>query len=467
MSQRDQLVSECVLVLDIGKTNIKVQVLDNRLSPVFERGKANSVLSASPYPHFDVDAIWHWLLSVIRDAAKVHNIAAISVTTHGATAAVVDRNQPGNGLVLPLLDYESELPESRSAQYQRVRPGFQETLSPNLPLGLNLGRQLFWLQGEFPNAFQKATNILLYPQYWVWRLTGVACSEVTSLGCHTDLWNPRKRDYSSLVGSMGWGSLFAPIKAADETAGTVRHSICEQTGLNPNCRVTVGIHDSNASYLRYINRDTDKNFAVISTGTWAITMASGVPLDRLDEQRDMLANVDYRGRPVACARFMAGRDYERICQQLGYTPDTPVTEKDIADIIKRGAYALPQFTPGSGPFPNREGLLSDGTDEINGAALATMYSALMLDVELDILKAEGDIFIEGAFLRNRLLCRLLASLRRDQTVYLSGDEAGTTKGGAVLAGFEEFMTESLELCQPLTVTDLYLYQENWTAYLTQ
>ena len=31
----------------------------------------------------------------------------------------------------------------------------------------------------------------MYPQYWAYRLTGVLANEVTSLGCHTDLWNYR------------------------------------------------------------------------------------------------------------------------------------------------------------------------------------------------------------------------------------------------------------------------------------
>lgn len=465
MSEVNRPGGDCVLVLDIGKTNIKVQVLDNRLASLFERSKANHVIDAGPYPHFDVAAIWTWLLSAISEAVKAHKIAAISVTTHGATAALVDRHQSGDGLVLPVLDYESDLPESRFAQYQKVRPEFQETLSPTLSGGLNLGRQLFWLQYEYAGDFQQATDVLLYPQYWVWRLTGVACSEVTSLGCHTDLWNPQKRDYSSLVDAMGWRTRFAPLKLADAFVGTIKEEISQQTGLNPNCRVTAGIHDSNASYLRYARQYTGGKFAVISTGTWAITMASGASCENLKEQKDMLANVDYQGRPVACARFMAGREYAGICKALDVPLDTPYGLGEIQQIVARGVYALPQFTSGSGPFAHREGQFSGEASEVHGVALASVYLALMLDYELDLLGAEGDLFIEGAFLKNQWLCRILAALRDRQSVYLSRDTTGTARGAAALAGFPDCLASGLEACEPVSISGLHSYRNHWRVCL--
>lgn len=466
MSEANRPDGDCVLVLDIGKTNIKVQVLDSRLASLFERSKANHVIDAGPYPHFDVAAIWTWLLAAISDAAKIHNIVVISVTAHGAAAALVDRHKSGDGLVLPVLDYESDLPESCSAQYQKVRPEFQETLSPTLSGGLNLGRQLFWLQYEYAGEFQQATDILLYPQYWVWRLTGVACSEMTSLGCHTDLWNPQKRDYSSLVDAMAWRTRFAPIKLADAFVGTIKEEISQQTGLNPNSRVTAGIHDSNASYLRYARQYTGGKFAVISTGTWAITMASGASCENLKEQRDMLANVDYQGRPVACARFMAGREYAGICQALDVPLDASYGLDDIQKIVARGVYALPQFTSGSGPFAHRQGQFSGEASQVHGAALASVYLALMLDYELDLLEAEGDLFIEGAFLKNQWLCRILAALRNRQTVYLSRDTTGTARGAAVLAGIPVCQESRLEVCEPVLISELLLYQNFWRKALS-
>ncbi len=58
-------------------------------------------------------------------------------------------------------------------------------------------------ESVFPGDFARVSTILTYPQYWAFRLTGVAANEVTSLGCHTDLWNPTAGAYSSLVDTLG------------------------------------------------------------------------------------------------------------------------------------------------------------------------------------------------------------------------------------------------------------------------
>ena len=74
-------------------------------------------------------------------------------------------------------------------------------------------------------------------QYWSWFLSGTASSEATSLGCHSDLWNPRAADYSSLARRRGWSDRFAPLAAAGDVAGTLRPSITAATGLPGTCRV--------------------------------------------------------------------------------------------------------------------------------------------------------------------------------------------------------------------------------------
>lgn len=452
---------EYVVVLDIGKTNIKVHVLDKHMNSVFEQSKPNTVVGGEPYPHFDVDAIWEWFLSVLQEVAKQFSVGAISVTTHGATAALIDRSSPGNGLVLPVLDYEFSGPDSVNDDYAEVRPPFTETRSPSLPAGMNLGRQLYWQQTNFPDAFRRATDILLYPQYWVWRLTGNGCSEVTSLGCHTDLWAPEKGDFSALVDQCQWRSLFPPLKPADSEAGMVTKTVCEKTGLPEHCPVTVGIHDSNASYLRYVKASKGEPFAVISTGTWAITMANGGQNASLDESRDMLMNVDFRREPVACARFMAGREYESICHKMGSFPAEPFSVRDLEMILETDAHALPAFCESSGPFPGKEGQLYADVNRINGAALASVYCALMLDLELDLLEAQGDIFLEGAFLKNPWICRLLASLRGNQRLFLSGDSTGTVKGAAALAVPEPPVNEERIPCDPVSLPGLQAYRDKW------
>ena len=188
-------------VIDIGKSNAKFAAVDlDAHAEIDVRKTPNAVLKAAPYPHFDVTSLWSFILDSIAELNRAHPLDALSVTTHGACAALID----GEGhLSLPVLDYEYAGPEALKREYDKVRPDFSETFTPRLPVGLNLGAQLFWQARNYPGEFGKTRWILPYPQYWSYRLTGVPASEITSLGCHTDLWNFETDLYSSLVLKQG------------------------------------------------------------------------------------------------------------------------------------------------------------------------------------------------------------------------------------------------------------------------
>jgi sugar (pentulose or hexulose) kinase len=291
--------AHATVVLDIGKTNVKLALLDAGGAMLAEQRMPNAIVAGGLYPHHDVERIWDWMLDTIGAFASRATIGAIVPVTHGATAALVDEE----GLVLPVLDYEFDLDAEGELDYS-ARPPFARTLSPDLPIGLNLGRQLAWQAQRFPAEFARARHILMYPQYWAWRLCGVAASEVTSLGCHTDLWDSVAQRYSSLPEAMGWQDLFPPMQAAWARLGAVKPELAVLTGLPVDCQVVCGIHDSNASLLRYLGAEKQ---TVLSTGTWMIAAAFGADLSALREEADMLANTNALGQPVASARFMGGR----------------------------------------------------------------------------------------------------------------------------------------------------------------
>lgn len=417
-------------VIDIGKTNVKIHVIDGEFRSKFRRSRANKVIEQGIYPHYDTHALWRWIRSTLADIACDFQIDAISITTHGATAALVHVDAGESGLVLPVMDYEFDGVESES-DYESVRPSYSETYSPDLPAGLNLGRQLFWQQRYCERAFGSAQFIIPYPQYWAWRLTGVAVSEVTSWGCHTDLWAPNSRNYSQLVDRLGIREKLPPLVSAGTMIGFVTEEIVEQTGLPVGCKVFAGVHDSNASYLRYLNRGNDAPFTVVSTGTWVISFSSFTPLELLSESQDMLANVDINGDAVACARFMGGREFDAICRRTGSKPEDGFSLDDVQRIVDESIMAMPDFSEGSGPFGGRRAQIRGRAG--SGSALASLYCALMLDYELDLLSSEGDLIIEGAWLRNPGLCEVVAMLRSEQIIYLSSDETGTVSGAAKLA----------------------------------
>ncbi len=184
-----------VAVLDVGKTNVKLEVFAPGGELLWERSIANRVVPGPPYPHADVEVIWTFLITALREANAAHPFDAIVPTTHACAGALVDEAD----LLLPVMDYEFTGVEEIEPLYAKLRPPYAETLSPPLPAGLNLGRQIAWQRQHFPEAFARAKHYLTYPQYWSWRLSGVAASEVTMLGSHTDLWAPQQGRPSRLA----------------------------------------------------------------------------------------------------------------------------------------------------------------------------------------------------------------------------------------------------------------------------
>lgn len=445
---------EATVVLDIGKTNSKLSLLASDGRVLEEQRRANVVLQSGPYPHLDVEGLWPWMLQVLKHFAAQAHITAIVPVTHGATAALVDEQ----GLTLPVLDYEFTPPEH---SYRNQRPAFAETLSPELPAGLNLGRQLAWLAERFPAEFARSRHVLMYPQYWAWRFSGVAASELTSLGCHTDLWNPQARTYSSLVSAKGWQDKFPAMQSAWAQLGPLLPEVAAATGLPADCQVVCGIHDSNASFLRYLQ--SQEPITVLSTGTWVIAASLRGAQHQLDEHQDMLANVDVHGNPVACMRFMGGREFGALA---GGEPAT-FTLADLQVVIDQGTLALPSFAEAGGPFAGQVGRIEGPAPRTAAeqTALATLYCALMTDYCLTALDANGPVVVEGSFSRNPLFGPVLAALRPGQSVSVSDDSSGTTCGGWMLQHWGQQPAASHQASVTLSLPGLQGYRQQWLAKL--
>lgn len=446
-----------IAVLDIGKTNVKLVGHDLDMgADFFIRAMPNRVLRNDPYPHFDIEAIWSFLLASLAELAREQPFEAISITTHGASAALID----GAGLVLPVLDYEHPGPDELATDYDRLRPAFAESFSPHLPGGLNLGAQLYWQQQCFPAEFAAATWILTYPQYWAWRLTGVASTEATSLGCHTDLWQPAKGKPSSFAVAMGWADKFAPLHLAFDALGPVKPEIAQEIGLAGPVPVSCGIHDSNASLLPHLLA-AEAPFSVVSTGTWAVLFAVGGKVSGLDPARDTLVNVDAFGRPVPSARYMAGREFDVMTDGAPVTPDQAV----VSAVLAGSAMAFPAFAPGTGPFPTGAGrwTQTDLSPAVK-TAVASLYAALMTEVCLELLGADGVSVIEGPFARNALYREALAAAT-GRPVQVSDSATGTSAGAAQLVRRKE---KAAPIPTPPSLYDLsgfQRYRKLWRAGL--
>ncbi|HEY4193572.1 MAG TPA: FGGY-family carbohydrate kinase [Mesorhizobium sp.] len=419
-----------VAVIDIGKTNAKVALVDlDTLSETAVRKTANRPIAGAPYRRHDVEALWDFILRSLGELGREQPVDAISVTTHGATAALLDAD---GALALPVLDYEDEGPATRRERYDAVRPPFGETGSAPLPNGLNLGAQLFWQSQAFPEAFARVSTVLTYPQYWGWRLTGIAASEVTSLGCHTDLWDPYRGGFSTLVEALAWRALFAPLRPASARLGMLRADLAARTGLDPSTPVYNGIHDSNASLLPHLLA-RPAPFAVVSTGTWVVAMAIGGHETPLDPARDTLVNVNALGDLVRSARFMGGREFEMLAAGADASINEARDDEAVSSVLAGAIMLLPSVQPGSGPFPAGKARWVGAPSPRECAVAVDFYLALMTATCLDLIGADGPVIIEGPFAANRNYCDMVQVATGRAVLAQAGQTTGTSIGAALLA----------------------------------
>lgn len=414
-----------IAVLDVGKTNAKLALVEEgTLRELTVVTSPNTVLPGPPYPHFDLAGHWEFFLHHLRAFHAEHGVDAISVTTHGAAAVLLD----GDGaLATPMLDYEHTGPDALAEAYDALRPDFRDTGAPRLAHGLNLGAQLHWLLETQAGLRDRLAHVVTYPQYWGWRLTGQMACDVCSLGCHTDLWLPEQGQFSALVDRLGLTGKMAPPRRPTEVLGTLRADLATATGLPATTPVSTGIHDSNASLYPHL-LGPRRAFSVVSTGTWVICMAMGGAAVAPDPARDVLVNVNAMGQPVPSARFMGGREYELIRQ--GAT--TPPTAADRAAVLARRLMLLPAVEANSGPFPHRAFRWTAEPETAGQRLLAlSWYLALMTRTCLDLVGARGPVIVEGPFARNPDYLDLLAALS-PEGVETAASATGTSAGAALL-----------------------------------
>jgi len=447
-----------VAVIDIGKTNAKLALVDlDLLSEVAVRTMPNTVLADGLYPHFDCDRIWTFILDGLAVLNRQMPIDAISVTTHGCAAALIGDD---GALAMPVLDYEFAGPDAVDADYVAVRPTFSETGTPRLPGGLNLGAQVFWQERTFPAEFAKVRTIVTYPQYWAYRLSGVLANEATSLGCHSDLWDPHRRTFSSLVAGQGWEKKFAPVARASDRLGPILPELAGSLGLRAGVAVHCGIHDSNASlYPHLLQRAAP--FSVVSTGTWVIVMSIGGRPDGLDAARDCLLNVNALSNPVPSARFMGGREFSTLVQGVEDCSDA-----DLAHVLENGIMLLPSLLQGSGPFPHRKhSWIGDEASLTSGQRFAgvSLYLAMMSATCLELTGAAGPVIVEGPFAKNRVFGAMLSVATGRDVLASSGSATGTSIGAALLAaeGTRPDISFQVISALPQLVGDMACYAGKW------
>lgn len=426
-----------IAIFDVGKTNKKLFLFDEHYRIVFERSaKFIETVDEDGDPCENLESLRLSVFDSLREvfAKAAFDIKAINFATYGASLVYIDEH--GRALT-PLYNYlkayPTDLEEKFYAKYGGEENLSLETASPALG-SLNSGLQLYRIKEQRPELFSAIHHALHLPQYMSYLISGKVCTDITSIGCHTHLWDFKRNAYHQWVQEEGLLSKFASIVASDRTF----------TSNFPGSeyRVGTGLHDSSAALIPYLV-SFQKPFILISTGTWCISLNpfNDRALTKNELASDCLFYMQYHGKPVKASRLFAGFEHEQQVKRISaFFHRSSANFKSIPyhyslieklrrrEQDKKYATELPLIKR----FSSRELADFDSAEEA--------YHQLMLDLVEAQKQATnlvlGDagvkrLFVDGGFGKNLIYMNLLAEAFPQLEVYAASMAQATAVGAAL------------------------------------
>ncbi|WP_119391520.1 FGGY-family carbohydrate kinase [Taklimakanibacter lacteus] len=454
-----------IAVFDIGKTNVKLSSVTADGELLETLSAPNLVQDGPPYRHHDLARLEAWLIGGLSELAARHEIGAIVTCAHGSGGVLVGPDGP----VLPMMDYEQSLPSDIVDAYRAAAGPYRERGSPIMLGASHLARQMLWQETRWPRDFARATHFLTTPQYWAWRLSGVAACEVTSLAAQSHLWAAVDNRPARIVAERRWQKLLPPLRPAWTALGSLKPSLAQVTKLSPATRVLNGIHDSSANFYRYQAAGLS-DFTVVSTGTWIVLLTDRTGVDFDDERPGHTVNADIRGRPLPGMLSMGGREFSAVAKDSA----GPASAHELERLLASRTLALPSFGSDDGLFPGsaRQGRIEGplANDMSARFTLAVLYAALLTAECIERLPASASIVLDGNFVSDPLYGALVARLLPRKHVLVSRSTSGTASGAALLAGHETRQAPaplSAEVPDISALPDLSPYRARWRALTTR
>ncbi len=423
-----------IAILDAGKTNKKLLLFDENYKVRFENSSdIPEIMDEDGFPCEDISAITVWARASIDEALLLpaFNVKAINFSAHGASFVYLDDR---GKVVAPLYNYLKPYPSELSKKFYEARGGegsfSLRTASPVLG-SLNSGLQLYRLKHEQPRLFDKIKYALHLPQYLCFLFAGKAFSDITSIGCHTGLWDFTLNDYHHWVFAEGIHQKLAPLTS------------CEKVFPFHTIVTGIGLHDSSAALIPYLKQFREP-FILLSTGTWNITLNpfNSSPLTQDELNKDCLCYLDYQGKAVKASRLFAGHQLEVLVkkitqhfhQKAGYHTTITYDKTLYRKLKNKYSQSIESFEP------NR--LLGDNffrTDLSDFNSFEEAYHQLMREIinlqfgstSLVLQPTVKNIYVDGGFSKNSLFMNLLKEVFPSHRVYAASVSQASSLGAAM------------------------------------
>jgi sugar (pentulose or hexulose) kinase len=425
-----------IAIFDVGKTNKKLFLFDENYKIVYE--KSARFIETEDEDGFPCENIESLRLSVFDSLTEIFrlkqfDIKAVNFSTYGASLVYIGED---GSPVCPLYNYLKPFPEQLSHEFYLKYGGEEQfsitTASPVLG-SLNSGLQLYRLKKEQPAVFAKVKYALHLPQYMSFLLSGIACSDITSIGCHTALWDFEKSDYHTWVKQEGLLPKLACIEPADK--------VFQSLFPGNSYAIGTGLHDSSAALVPYLVNFSEP-FILISTGTWCISLNpfNQQHLTAGELKSDCLCFLQYQGKPVKASRVFSGFEHEQQVKRIAAHFGTDIIKyRNIAfdaDMVKAikpiDSAGSPTVRKESG-FGSRDLAAFKDDTEAYHQLIADLVQLQLHSTNL-VLKGTNAkrIFVDGGFGKNNVFMNMLAMAFPNMEVFAASMAQSTALGAAIV-----------------------------------
>jgi sugar (pentulose or hexulose) kinase len=445
-----------IAIFDVGKTNKKLFLFNESYQIVFEKSaQFKETVDDDGDPCEDIKSLHLFIQDGVKTIldSRDFKVRTINVTSYGASLVYLDGNGKNIG---PLYNYLKPYPPRLLKQFYDTYGGEKlfsfQTASPVLG-SLNSGMQLYRVKHEKPDFFRQIKYALHLPQYLSYLLSGKPFSEITSIGCHTNLWHFQNMNYHYWVIQEGLIEKFPPVAPSD--------MVVQPATLSHTHSVGIGLHDSSAALIPYLVSFQDP-FVLLSTGTWAISLNpfNTTPLTKNELECDCLCFLQYKGSPVKASRLFAGHNHdvetERIASHFNQNKERYFNVEFNHDLLSKIDTSFDAGRADSKSilkdlrFTSRQ--LSDFSNDMEA------YHQLVFDLVVQqyvstqlVLKGTSvkKIFVDGGFSNNSVYMNLLSAFFPEMEVFASSIPQATAIGTALAIhdawNADPFPTQIIEL----------------------
>ncbi|MEA5137783.1 FGGY-family carbohydrate kinase [Arcicella rigui] len=432
-----------IAIFDIGKTNKKLFLFDERYKIVLEKSTQFDETQDEDGDNCeDLDLLNAWVTKTFEEVLNLPEFAikALNFSTYGASFVHLDSSGKA---IAPLYNYLKAYPEDLKKRFYDTYDGEQKfsQISASPVLGsLNSGMVLYRLKYEKPELYAKIKYSLHLPQYLNFLFTGNFYSDITSIGCHTNLWDFTKNTYHRWVKEEGVDEKLAPIFPSNQ----VQTKNIDERSL----QVGVGLHDSSAALIPYLASFSEP-FILLSTGTWCISLNpfNHIPLSAEELQYDCLSYMHYEGKPVKASRLFAGYEHEqqtkRLASHFKVANDYFKTVKCDDELLHRLRESQlhgedDHLREAKRPplqeslFGSRDLTVFSNYEEAYHQLIIDIVSQQLIATELVLNNSPvKKLFVDGGFGKNEIFMKLLAAAFPTLEVYAASVAQATSLGAAL------------------------------------